>query len=84
MGVNSPKEWLKGLELDGGKFVDLLGKLIGENKFLQNNLQELIPKEDRAVRHVLDVLEPLGTDHGGPLILKHVTYVEGRGNLIIE
>ncbi|CAM6125900.1 unnamed protein product [Calypogeia fissa] len=84
MGVNSPKEWLKGLELDGGKFVDLLGKLIGENKFLQNNPQELIPKEDRAVRHVLDVLEPLGTDHGGPLILKHVTYVEGRGNLIIE
>ncbi|CAM6112775.1 unnamed protein product [Calypogeia fissa] len=54
MGVNSPKEWLKGLELDGGKFVDFLGKLIGENKFLQNNPQELIPKEDRAMRHVLD------------------------------
>jgi acetylornithine deacetylase len=84
MGVKSPKELLQDLELDGDKYVALLGKLIGEAKFLQNNPPELIPKEDRAVRHVLEVLGPLGVEQGGPLILKHVSYVEGRGNLIVE
>lgn len=37
-----------------------------------------------AVRHVLEVLEPLSVDQGGPLIVRHVSFVEGRGNIIVE
>jgi acetylornithine deacetylase len=33
---------------------------------------------------VLDVLEPLSVEHGGPLLLQHVSFVEGRGNIIVE
>jgi hypothetical protein len=36
------------LELDEGQFLSLLGKLIGESKFLQNNPPELVPIEDRC------------------------------------
>ena len=43
-----------------------------------------MPKEDRAGRHVLDVLQPYSTEHGGPLVIKHISYVEGRGNIIVE
>eukprot|EP00878_Enallax_costatus_P036747 GHUV01041295.1.p1 GENE.GHUV01041295.1~~GHUV01041295.1.p1 ORF type:complete len:397 (+),score=107.15 GHUV01041295.1:486-1676(+) len=71
-------------ELDEGKFIDMLGKLIGEAKYLQNNPPELVPTEDRAARHVLEVLEPLSVDHGGPLVVRHVSFVEGRGNIIVE
>ncbi|KAH7387042.1 hypothetical protein KP509_16G001800 [Ceratopteris richardii] len=75
---------LESMELSAEKFVDLLGKLIGEAELLQNNPPELVPSEDRAVRHVLKVLQPLSTEAGGPLILNHVSYVADRGNLIIE
>lgn len=36
------------LQLDEGQFLDLLGKLIGESKYLQNNPPELVPVEDRG------------------------------------
>ncbi len=145
------------LQLDDTKFVDLLGKLIGEAKHLQNNPPEFVPTEDRgerrrarlpsplycyasdllhtltgsylrpcasapsrppsrhipapspyrhatvlllasaplppsatflrflaAARHVLDVLRPLSTEEGGPLLVQHVSFVEGRGNIIVE
>lgn len=72
------------LELSTKVFLPLLSKLIGESKYLQNNPPELIPQEDRAVRHVLEVLEPLSVEKGGPLVLQHASYAEGRGNLIIE
>jgi acetylornithine deacetylase len=52
---------------------------------LQNNPPELIPEEDRVVNHVLNSLLSLSTaTGGGPLILNHVTYFPGRGNLIVE
>ena len=38
---------LSKLELDESKFLDLLEKLIGESKYLQNNPPELVPVEDR-------------------------------------
>ena len=77
------KEALGGLNKDS--FVTLLSKLIGESKHVQNNPPELIPEEDRIVRHVLDVLLPLSTaTGGGPLIVNHVTYHPNRGNLIVE
>ncbi|KAL2643014.1 hypothetical protein R1flu_010601 [Riccia fluitans] len=84
MGSDDPIKVLENLQMDEKKFVDLLGNIIGEAQHLQNNPPTLIPKEDRAVRHVLDVLEPLSEEHGGPLKLNHKSYVEGRGNLIVE
>lgn len=71
-------------ELDEDKFVDLLGKLIGETKYLQNNAPSQVPIEDRAARHVLAVLEPYSMENGGPLSIRHVSFVEGRGNIIAE
>jgi len=58
-------------------------QLVGEAKYLQNNPPELVPMEDRAVRHILDVLSPFSEDSGGPLRIQHVTFVEGRGNIIV-
>ncbi|GKU95743.1 hypothetical protein SLEP1_g9066 [Rubroshorea leprosula] len=71
--------------LDKDSFVSLLTKLIGESVFVQNNPPELIPVEDKVVKHVLDVLLPYSTTNGGgPLIVNHVAYFPGRGNLIVE
>lgn len=38
----------------------------------------------RAIKHLLEVLKPYGQENGGPLKIDHVTFVEGRGNLILE
>lgn len=75
---------LRDLKLESEIFVPLLSNLVGEAKYLQNNPPEHVPKEDRAARHVLDILSPLSVEEGGPLIVKHVSYVEGRGNIIVE
>ncbi|KAJ4958757.1 hypothetical protein NE237_025868 [Protea cynaroides] len=81
--MGSVKELLG--QLDKESFVPLLSKLIGESKYVQNNPPELIPEEDRVAKHVLDVLLPYSTTTGGgPLIVNHVTYVQGRGNVIVE
>ncbi|CAL2258793.1 unnamed protein product [Prunus armeniaca] len=72
-------------DLNKDSFISLLSKLIGESKYLQNNPPELIPQEDRVVKHVLDSLLPLSTTTGGgPLVINHVTYFPGRGNVIVE
>uniref|UniRef100_A0A5B6YI52 Acetylornithine deacetylase n=2 Tax=Davidia involucrata TaxID=16924 RepID=A0A5B6YI52_DAVIN len=71
-------------ELNKDSFVPLLKELIGESKYVQNNPPDLIPEEDRIVRHVLDALLPYSTTAGGPLIVNHVTYFPNRGNLIVE
>ncbi|KAG5061302.1 hypothetical protein JHK87_002331 [Glycine soja] len=68
-------------DLERDSFVPLLSKLIGESK----HPPELIPQEDRVVKHVLDILLSFSTtSSGGPLLVNHVTYHAGRGNLIIE
>lgn len=83
MATSSMKETLG--DLNKESFVELLTKVIGESKFLQNNPPELIPEEDRVVKHVLDCLLPHSTKTGGgPLVVNHVTYFPGRGNLIVE
>ena len=38
----------------------------------------------RAIKHLLEALKPHTIENGGPLKVEHVTYVEGRGNFIIE
>ncbi|XP_055821086.1 acetylornithine deacetylase-like [Solanum dulcamara] len=71
-------------ELDKDSFVTLMEKLIGESKYVQNNPPDLIPEEDRVVKHVLDILNPYGTTVGGPLVINHISYTPKRGNLIVE
>ena len=38
----------------------------------------------RAVKHVLEALKPYLVENGGVIKAEHVTYVEGRGNLLLE
>ncbi|CAK7356158.1 unnamed protein product [Dovyalis caffra] len=71
-------------DLNKDSFVNLLTNLIGESKYVQNNPPELIPEEDRIVKHVLNSLLPYSTTRGGPLIVNHVSYFPHRGNLIVE
>ncbi|XP_022736232.1 acetylornithine deacetylase-like [Durio zibethinus] len=83
MATSNVKQTLGNLNEES--FVSLLTKVIGESKFLQNNPPELFPEEDRVVKHVLDCLLPYSTTTGGgPLVVNHVTYFPGRGNLIVE
>lgn len=66
------------------RYVKLLTNLIGETKYLQDNPPRFVPEEDRAIKHLLEVLKPFTKENGGLLKVEHVAYVEGRGNLIIE
>jgi acetylornithine deacetylase len=69
---------LSSLELNEGRFMSLLEKLIGESEFLQNSPpQGLIPCEDKASNHVLAVLEPFMIKNGGVLEVERVSFVEG-------
>ncbi|KAI3997896.1 hypothetical protein MKX01_036798 [Papaver californicum] len=71
--------------LNKENFVSLLKKLIGESKYVQNNPPELVPEENRIAKHVLDTLLPYSTTtKGGPLVINHVSYTPGRGNVIVE
>ena len=78
-------EFLSAIEMNESRFLSLLEKLIGESKYLQNNpAQGLIPQEDRASDHVLAVLDPYLKKNGGVLEVERISFVEGRGNLIIK
>lgn len=48
--IGGGKMALAEMELDEGRFVELLGKLVGECKLLQNNPPEHVPVEDRGER----------------------------------
>ena len=77
-------ESLKGIELDGQEYTDLLTKLIGESRHVQNNpRQGLIPNESKVAAHVLELLNPYKKENGGPLIIEELVYKEGRPNLKI-
>ena len=78
-------EFLSNLEMNETRFLELLEKLIGESKYVQNSpAQGLIPQEDRVSNHVLAVLDPYLKKNGGVLEAERVSFVEGRGNLIIK
>mmetsp|Transcript_78358 Transcript_78358/g.196735 ORF Transcript_78358/g.196735 Transcript_78358/m.196735 type:complete len:541 (+) Transcript_78358:65-1687(+) len=69
-------------DLDKAAFVEMLRKLIGESKHLQNNPRlGITPQETRAAKAVMDELAPYSTKNGGPLILEELEYVSGRSNL---
>jgi len=65
-------------------FLDLLGKLIAETRWLQNSPEMGIhPEEERAAKHVFDFLDPYRKENGGPLIMERLEYVSGRPNVKI-
>ena len=77
---------LRALELDEDVFLNLLSRLIGESRHLQNTGVGTahVPREDLAVKHVLETLKPYRVENGGVLEVEHVTYAEGRGNVVIR
>lgn len=77
--------FMENLEMNEPRFLELMHKLIGETKNLQNNpAMGLIPQEDLAAGHILDLLKPHMKENGGVLEVQKVSFVEGRSNLIIK
>jgi acetylornithine deacetylase len=77
-------EELASVQLNEPRFLELLEKLIGESQKLQNNPERgLVPREDCASDHVLDFLRPYTQEHGGVLKVERISFVEGRGNVIV-
>lgn len=73
------------IEMNEERFLALLGKLIGESKYLQNSpAQGFHPEENRASDHVLALLKPYTIENGGVLKVERVEFVAGRGNVLIE
>ena len=61
-------EIIRGFSLNEDRFVTLLTKLVGESERLQNNpAQGLIPREDCASDHILELLSPYEKKNGGML-----------------
>lgn len=44
----------------------------------------MVPREDDASDHVLELLKPYTTENGGPLEVERVHFTPGRGNVIIK
>lgn len=44
----------------------------------------MVPKEDNASDHVLELLKPYTKENGGPLEVERVHFTPGRGNVIIK
>lgn len=75
-------------ELDSECFVELLTKLVGEGKYLQNwPSGGYIPEEDRAADHILEILRQ-HAEEGGPISVEHVHINPKkhpkRGNIILR
>ena len=66
---------VKNLSLNEDRFVALLTKLVGESERLQNNpAQGLIPREDCASDHILELLAPHDKKNGGVLEIEVSTF----------
>lgn len=71
-------------ELKDDRFIDLLRKLIGESKFVQNHPPKHIPEEDKIIAHVMEALKPYLIENGGVIRAQHLHFTDKRGNLILE
>lgn len=84
MAPKKAKTELSSVAMDKDRYLTLLGKLLGESESLQNDPPNgLIPREDNASQHVLEVLKPYTEENGGPLKLERVAFTPGRSNVII-
>jgi acetylornithine deacetylase len=70
--------------LNHDRFKTILAALVDQTPWLQNNPPKHVPEEDRAAKIVVEALRPYSRDNGGPLRVEHLSYVPGRGNVIIE
>jgi acetylornithine deacetylase len=78
-------EFTESIEMNVPRFMGLLKNLIGESVHLQNSpAQGLIPREELAANHVLEVLAPFTKENGGVLEVQKVNFVEGRSNVVIK
>eukprot|EP01134_Creolimax_fragrantissima_P005605 CFRG5605T1 len=78
-------EFLNSFELNQGRFLALLEKLINSAGSVQNNpSQGLVPKEEIMADYVLEALNPYLKENGGVIEAKKITYTEGRSNLVIK
>jgi len=75
----------KGLPINEKEFLSLVEKLMSFSEKLQNAPHlKLIPQEGLVADAVLEVLAPYSSAKGGPLVVKKLTYVEGRSNLVVH
>ena len=58
---------LDALQLNEPRFLELLEKLIGESRFVQNTGvgTAFVPEEDREVAHDMKCLDPFKVENGG-------------------
>jgi acetylornithine deacetylase len=78
------QSFLRGVELREERFLPLLASLVAEGAVLQNNpSQGFIPREDAASDHILKLLQPYLKENGGALEVQRVSFIEGRGNIIL-
>jgi acetylornithine deacetylase len=76
---------VKDFELNEERFLGLLTNMVGEAEHLQNNpAQGLIPREDAASDHIYSLIKPYLKENGGVLEYQRISYVEGRGNVILK
>jgi len=86
---NSPRSARRSIHtmdftMDEARYVELLRALCSESEGVQNSpALGLIPREDNISRHVFEYLKEHTQENGGPLIVEHVSALEGRGNVII-
>ena len=66
------------IELDSKAYVELLRKLIGEAKHVQNAPPDLVPREDKVVAHIVNFLKPYSSESGGALQVQTISYVKGK------
>ena len=70
-------EFFTDLELNEARFLSTLTSLISETTHLQNHpAAGLVPKEDLASDHVLQVLSPYSKENGGPLLIQVDLYLD--------
>lgn len=82
--LQNRKKPFESVKFDKEKYVEIMKALISQSKFVQNNPKlGLTPQESLICEIVLKELKPHSKEHGGPLLIEHIEYVPGRGNLKI-
>ena len=76
---------LLNIELDTEAYVELLRECISVSESVQNApALGLIPQEDLVSDFILTALSPHLVENGGIIIAERVSFIEGRGNLILK
>lgn len=70
------------LKMNEADFLGLFKKLMSHSEKLQNSHPDLVPQEELVADEVIEYLKPFSKPDG-PVIVRKVTYAEGRSNLIL-